>query len=221
LQTSSSPESEVPPLTRRVLDSLPQQPIHVARNWSKADVFLIEWPPHSGVSVVAKDMKRRAWWFRALAGRLFLRREWKVLRALDGMNGVPRAIARPDADSIVLQQMPGVPLKDMKRRDFPAAAMEKIEALINALHERGVTHGDLHAKNVLVDDAANVALIDWATATIWGNGRNAARQRLFREWRALDRRAVAKMKLGYARPQLSTQELAMLEGDGSTVLSRD
>jgi tRNA A-37 threonylcarbamoyl transferase component Bud32 len=144
--------SAAPRLTRRVLDTLPMRTLHAARNWSKADVYLSEWPPQSGHKVVVKDFKKRALWFRIVAGRYFLRREWQALRVLDGTRGVPRAIAKPDADSLVVEYVRGEPLSEIPRRTISDATMDRLETLVRTLHERGVTHGDLHLENILVDE---------------------------------------------------------------------
>jgi tRNA A-37 threonylcarbamoyl transferase component Bud32 len=189
--------------------------LHEARNWSKADVYLAEWPPQSGRQVVVKDFKKRALWFRIGAGRYFLRREWHALRALDGTPGVPRAIAKPDADSLVVEYVRGEPLSEMPDRGLDDATMERIEKLVHALHARGVTHGDLHHENILLDEDGKVALLDWATAHVFDR-RNKTQGWVFEEWQALDLRAVAKIKLYHARHRVSEQDYELLES-GSRV----
>lgn len=194
-----------------MLDSLPLRTLHEARNWSKADVYLSEWPPQSGRKVVVKDFKKRALWFRIVAGRYFLRREWHALRVLDGTPGVPRAIAKPDADSLVVEYVRGEALSEIPRRTISDATMDRLENLVRTLHERGVTHGDLHLENILVDEEGNVAMLDWATAHVF-NHRNKAQQWLFEEWQALDLRAVAKVKLYHARHRVNEHDRELLEG---------
>src|SRR5690606_27742381 len=96
-------------LTRRKLEKLPRESIHKARNWSKADVSIAEWPPQSGRRVVVKELKNRPLWYRVLAGRYLLRREWNTLCALRDLDGVPSPVARPDSDTIVMEFFPGKP----------------------------------------------------------------------------------------------------------------
>lgn len=189
--------------------------LHAARNWSKADVYLSEWPAGSGRQIVIKDFRKRALWFRIVAGRFFLRREWNALRALNGTPGVPRPVAKPDADSLVVEYLPGTALSDISRRTVSDATMERLEELIHTLHRRGVTHGDLHLENILVDEQGNVTLLDWATAHVFDK-RNKAQQWLFEEWQALDLRAVAKAKVYHARHLVTEQDQEFLEGGSRT-----
>jgi hypothetical protein len=217
-------------LSLRVLDAMPRTTIHQSRNWTKADVYLVEWPPESGTQVVVKDMRCCPLWFRMATGRAFMRREWKALRALDGTRGVPRPIARPHTDVLVMERMLGTPLCDIRSRDFTNEALARIEEIVAELHARGVTHGDLHDNNILIagvpskssqaveaEGENDVTLIDWATALVWGRKRNAAKERLFREFEILDRRSVAKVKLAYARDKLSDDEFELLDKGGTTL----
>lgn len=207
-------------LTLRVLDSLSRTPIHTARNWSKADVYLVEWPPDSGVQVVVKDLRRCPLWFRISMGRSFMRREWKALRVLDGTRGVPCAVAKPSVDVLVIEYLAGSALKNLKPKHYPREATLQLEELVRALHARGVTHGDLHDSNILIEQnesGVQVFLIDWATALVWKLHRSAAQQRLFREFRSLDLRSIAKMKLFYDRDHLGEDEMQLLEKGGSTL----
>ena len=203
--TSSSPR-----LTARVLATLPQETLHAARNWSKADVRSAAWPPNSGARVIIKDLRGRSLWFRLLYGRHVLRREWRVLRALSGVKGVPRVIGRPHPDVLVMEQVSGTSLAKMDAVQLKPETVARLEKLMEQLHARGVTHGDLHADNILLDDAGNVHLIDWATAHLGGNRRGAASW-LAEEWRALDDRAVAKVKLFYAKNHVTETDLDTLE----------
>jgi tRNA A-37 threonylcarbamoyl transferase component Bud32 len=196
-------------LTRRVLESLPLTPIHRARNWSKADVSELEWPPGSGERVVVKDFKNRPRWFRILAARPMLRREARALRALKDVEGVPKLVAYPDADCIVQQKMPGIQLQEIDRHDVDEETVVRLDALVAEIHERGVTHGDLHHENILVQDG-QVALIDWATAAMFPQKNRGLRGWLFEEFQALDLRAVAKVKLFYVR-RLSQEDYDLLE----------
>jgi aminoglycoside phosphotransferase (APT) family kinase protein len=199
------------------LERLTLKPLHQARNWSKADVFLAEWPPDSGRHVVVKDFKKNPLWYRLIAGRHFLQREWKTLRALSGMEGVPAAIAKPDADAIVIEHCRGTPASHFAARTLPAAALQKLGGLIESLHTCGVTHGDLHQSNILVADDGAITLIDWATASHFGTRPRGLKARLFAEWRTLDKRAVAKLKARHAPTLLSEEERDILWQGGSGV----
>lgn len=197
-------------LTRREMESLPREALHIARNSTKADVYRFEWPPASGQFVVLKDMKARPAWFRFTAGRLFLRREHRALRALEGIQGIPRAIARPDADSLVMEWHGGTPVMDWKMGAMPVESIEKAGQIIAQAHARGVVHGDLHRSNILLTETGEVTLIDWATAGVFGTRRVKAKDFTFEEWRALDVRAIAKLKARHAPLVISDEEKDLL-----------
>jgi serine/threonine protein kinase len=214
---NQKPESKTPRLTRRKLKNLPRESIHKARNWSKADVSIAEWPPTSGHRVVVKELKNCPLWFRILAGRYLLRREWKTLCALADLEGVPSPIARPDSDTIVMEFRPGRPLDKLKWWQVPDNVVEKIENLVAQIHARGITHGDLHGYNVLVDEGGAVALIDWATASTFGERRGAAKSFTFDEWRALDERALAKIKIYFEPVDMTPLQHDLLLNGGSRI----
>jgi hypothetical protein len=202
-------------LTRRELETLPRRSLHQARNWSKADVSLIEWPPQSGQLVVVKDMRTRPLWFRVLAGRALMWREWRALRALEDLSGVPSPLTRPDADCFVMEYKPGRQLDSMEKWEISGDAVEKIVALLAEVHRRGVTHGDLHSHNILLDDNGEVALIDWATACVFGARRLGPKAVSFDEWKALDERALAKIKCASAPLDVTPRERDLLLHGGS------
>jgi tRNA A-37 threonylcarbamoyl transferase component Bud32 len=214
---TQNPKSKTPRLTRRKLKKLPRESIHNARNWSKADVSIAEWPPNSGRRVVVKELKHRPLWFRILAGRYLLRREWKTLCALADLEGVPTPIARPDSDTIVMEFRPGQPLDKLLWWQVPDDVIEKIENLVAQIHARGITHGDLHGYNVLVDESGEVTLIDWATASTFGRRRGTAKALTFSEWRALDERALAKIKIVFAPVDMTPLQHDLLLNGGSRV----
>lgn len=206
-----------PRLTRRKLAKLQRESIHEARNWSKADVSIAEWPPNSGQRVVIKELKNRPLWYRVLAGRYFLRREWKTLCALQDLKGVPSPVARPDSDTIVMEYHPGQPLDKLAWWDVPEDVVADIEELVEEIHGRGITHGDLHGYNVLVDEDGEITLIDWATASTFGERRGAAKSFTFDEWRALDDRALAKIKIVYAPTEITPTQHDLLLNGGSRI----
>lgn len=209
--------AKTPRLTRHKLKELPRESIHQARNWSKADVSIAEWPPKSGQRVVIKELKDCPLWFRVLAGRYLLRREWKTLCALADLEGVPAPIARPDSDTIVMEFRPGKPLDKIFWWQAPDDVVEKIENLVTQIHARGITHGDLHGYNVLVDESGEIALIDWATASTFGERRGAAKSFTFEEWRALDERALAKIKIAFAPTEITPFQHDLLLNGGSRI----
>jgi serine/threonine protein kinase len=192
----------------------PREWLHQARNWSKADVWRAEWPLESGQFVVVKDMRPRPLWFKALAGRYFLKREGRALRALDGMESVPRFLGMPNPDCLIMEWKAGRPVFDYAKGEIPPAALDNLARVVKEVHARGVTHGDLHRENVLVADDDTISLIDWATASVFGTSQRWTK----REWISLDDRAVAKIKFRHA-PHLLDQKERDLLLNGSLMYS--
>lgn len=210
--------STVPPLKRRELAAQAITPIHRPRNWSKADVSLVEWPAGSGQQLVIKDFARRPLWFRIILGRMLLRREWRALRALQDIEAVPTAHHRIDADGFIMEYCPGQKVDDVSEEDMPPGLVSHIEDLVKAIHARGVTHGDLHASNVLITrQGCGFALIDWATACYFGPQPRHWRKVLFHELSALDDRAIAKLKVTYQPESITDRQRHLLLNGGSAV----
>lgn len=210
--------SHNPPLTRRTLETLDLAPLHRARNWSKADVSLLEWPVGSGHQLVIKDFARRPLWFRVIMGRALLRREWRTLRALRDVDGVPAAHQRIDADAFLMDYCEGQKVSDVSEASMPPGLVDSIEALVKVIHSRGVTHGDLHTDNILITEkGCGFALIDWATAYYFGAHPRGWRKVLFHELSALDDRAMAKLKVTYQPASVTERQRDLLLNGGSSV----
>jgi hypothetical protein len=213
-----STPNQLPPLSRRELNKLQLTPIHRARNWSKADVSLVEWPKGSGNQLVIKDFAKRPLWFRFILARALMRREWRTLRALHDVEQVPTAHRRIDADAFLMDYYQGQQISGIAESEMPDGLTSEIEALVKTIHARGVTHGDLHSSNILIGgDTHGFALVDWATACYFGPHPRGWRKVLFHELAALDDRAVAKMKVHYHPASLTEHQRDLLLNGGSTI----
>jgi predicted Ser/Thr protein kinase len=102
-----------------------------------------------------------------LFGRISLSWEEAALRRLEGMEGVPAFILRPSPHEIHISALKGRPLDKMKRGELSESCFEKLVALMHGIHERGVAHGDLHQRNILVDED-RPSVIDFSTAYVKG-----------------------------------------------------
>jgi hypothetical protein len=202
-------------LSRHQLELLPRESLHEARNWSKADVSVAQWPPESGQRVVIKDLRKRPLWYRMLAGRYFLWREWRALCVLKDLDCIPNPVARPDADCFVIEHKLGRQMEMIAPEAMPFGVSAKVERIVALIHARGVTHGDLHSYNILVDENGEVALIDWATACVFGKNPSGAKRLAFEEWCALDERALAKVKIMLAPQELTERERDLIQNGGS------
>jgi hypothetical protein len=202
---------------RLALQAADRRVLHAARNETKAIVSLVQWPPASDEVVVVKDLSSRAPWFRLLVGRWLLGREWKALEFLAGTRGVPAPVARVDADAFAMKHCPGDSFLRFSPGELPSSAVRQLEGIVEQMHARGVTHGDLHRDNILLDSEGEVSVIDWATACVFGPHHGGFKAWTWREWQALDLRALAKIKARYAPELLRPDERARLENGGSPV----
>lgn len=197
----------------KAVDSWPY--LAEARNWSKAQVRVGEWPVGSGKTVVAKDIRQQPFWFRLLYTRHTLKREWDALIALKDVEFVPHALERPSPDLFLMEQCPGEEAHELPEGAELDEFLHRLDDLIAQVHVRGVTHGDLHRDNILRAPDGTVSLIDWATASVYGPRPFGLKKWLFVEFRALDLRAVAKIKARHATHLLTESEKELLAGGGS------
>ncbi|MCB9702194.1 MAG: AAA family ATPase [Myxococcales bacterium] len=102
-----------------------------------------------------------------------LRREWTILRALAAVPGVVRALEIREEDGeliLVLADFGGTSLAaalddpGLGLRERVAIAIE-IAVALAGVHAAGVIHRDIKPRNILVDDARRVQLIDFGIAT--------------------------------------------------------
>lgn len=147
---------------------------------------------------VFKDYGRAAsGWFGCLIAPLLLWREATALSALEGLSGVPRLYRRVDARGLLIEHCPATVWPQAQAGD---AAYVRLEALVRAMHERGIAHGDLRGGgNILVDGQDRPYLVDFVSRIRRGSAWNRPWNWLFRQFVAADESALAKLRLRYAR----------------------
>jgi len=163
----------------------------VQGRWIKADVHKIYW---HGRPLVVKSFARKSLPVRWI-GRLQIAREERAFQAVIGIEGIPMLHGRPDAETLVIDFVPGVPLTDIPPRPRSnRRCIEQVVHLVQAIHARGVAHLDLRGRNnVLVDAEGTVRVIDFAAA--WVAPEGSSRQRfLFPLLSSIDRSALLKWK---------------------------
>src|SRR5262249_6772871 len=178
-------------LTRAVIATLPRRRLHGGRNPSKAVVDLVE---TDGRAVVLKDVAPRSWPVRAVIGPWQLDRETRAYRALEGVRGIPALVARVDRQAIGLEYVPGRNLAFCRRGDLPASFFDALDRLLDAVHARGVAHGDLHRHDVLSGPGGEPYLVDWSTGVVAAPGAGPWSRFLSRQMCLADRRSAAKLR---------------------------
>jgi len=102
-----------------------------------------------------------------LYGRICLHWEALALRRLKGIEGVPVYLGKATKNSIRMTRLPGTPLDKLKIGELSELCFHQLQDLIHTIHSRGVAHGDLHMRNILVYEE-KPSVIDFSTAYVRG-----------------------------------------------------
>lgn len=154
--------------------------------------------PHGTGHAIRKDFGPRNAVTRGVIGPLLVRREWSILKRLEGVAGVPRVFEIADRGrALLLEYVAGRTLGKFKDGELPESVYAQIEETLAGVHRRGVVHLDLRQKkNVLVADAdLRPWLIDFANAARV-DGASPLRP-LAEKLRAIDRSGLLKFKARY------------------------
>lgn len=117
--------------------------------------------PYQGRPVVVKDYRRYQGTPLALAARLLVWRETRILRALSDWSHAPTLLGSAGL-LLGLELVSGVPLSEISPESCPPL-LRQLGGMVARLHASGVLHNDLHASNLLVS-AGTLVLLDYASA---------------------------------------------------------
>ena len=174
---------------------------------TQSSVYLVE---IDGARAAVKDLSAVRGPFRVLAPWL-LAREAKALRALQGVAGIPKFYNRPDRFSLAMEYIEGTPLDTFRTGELAPEVFPRIEQTIDAMHARGVSHGDLKRRsNLLLTPDGEIYLIDFAASLA------PARWNLLGRWlqqqlALVDDKSVPRLKRFVAPELLSPEDIAKLE----------
>ena len=112
---------------------------------------------------------------------------------------------------MALEWIEARPLAELDASALPEGWATRAAAILDGLHSNGVALGDLHHRDLLIDAAGDVYLIDLATAWVSGSRPGPLRRGIFRRLCELDRLALARMR---ARADGEDPE-QVVERDGS------
>ena len=170
-----------------------------ARNITKARIHLEQ---RDGNDVIIKDYSARNFLIRYY-GRFTLRREAKAYARLAGIKGFPLCYGFEGKDALVLQYIAGHPPGWFRLRKvkIPESAFDKLDQIVLSMHSRGVANSDLHRSNILLTEAGDVYMVDFASAFI--SNKPGSPGPLTRLMMQLDLYAAAKIRaryLGWPKP---------------------
>lgn len=166
---------------------------HTPRNISKARIRCEQ---RDGRLLAVKDYSTRSGLMKHY-GRMTLRNELRAYRRMRGITGIPACFGLKTPDILELEYVNAVPLSRMKPGTVSAAIFDRLEQVVASMHARGVANTDIHRSNVLVSDAGDVYLVDFAHALV---ARDPHRPGFFvRVAMELDRYACARIRARYLR----------------------
>ncbi len=194
-------------ITRQQLESSPTQMLSEGRNWTKGQVRLLEW---QGRRLAVKDILSAHPLFRNSLGKWLIRREAGILKELQGIPEVPAIYCRIDRWAFAREYVQGEPLRIHRKGQVPKEVFRHLQEVIGQMHARGIAHGDLHHRNILLDGPGKLYLIDFSNSIRRGGRWNPIQQWIFRQWARIDRRAILKLKSRYRPEDLSPQEKEVL-----------
>ncbi|MBN2450463.1 MAG: protein kinase family protein [Lentisphaeria bacterium] len=181
--------------------------LHSAGSITNADTYLLA---SSFGPCVLKTFRRRWWCARVLFTRWTLRREAAAMRRLEGLRGVPALHGMVGRDSMLMEFVEGegtlTDSRELRPEQYPPPDFfRRLAALVQALHDRGVCHGDMRRRNILLGRDGTPYLIDFATAVSLDGPGGLLRRTVHRLLRRSDQFAVAKIIHSYY-PGLLTEE---------------
>lgn len=175
--------------------------LHQAHSDSQADIWLVGLK--SGEQAVLRDYSGERSAPQRLLCRWALKREVKVHALLEGVPGIPRLIQVLDRDRYLMEWIDGAPLSSFKKDRMTVQFFQSLQSTLTEMHRRGVAHGDLRNKNIMVTPDGRPYVIDFSTAW-WGT--SFWRKPLFHFMRDIDLRRLAKSKAKFCPESLSDLE---------------
>lgn len=147
-------------VTRELLCAPETQMLHKGKT-ANADVFKVI--TSQGVFVV-KDFKKCPWWIRETYGRIMATREYKMMKTIEDIPGVPNKLFKLDGYAMGMAFLDSQTFSYYRQQHIklPVAFFEQLEQLMQAIHARNISHLDSrNSKNVLVLTDGSPALIDF------------------------------------------------------------
>ncbi|HEX8463207.1 MAG TPA: RIO1 family regulatory kinase/ATPase [Abditibacterium sp.] len=186
-------------VTRRELEAKTIRVIHEGKGF-QSSVFLVDW---DGKLAAVKDFSRGPKWFRFFVAPFLVRREVKALKHLDGTPGIPRFFDQIDRLAFAIEFIEGRPVSSIHRGEMPPEVFGRMAQVVEAMHARGVAHGDLKRRsNLLLTPQNEVFVIDFAAAII---ARGPLSTKVMRALAEVDDKSLPRLKK-FVAPELLTEE---------------
>jgi predicted Ser/Thr protein kinase len=194
-------------LRRRDLPPLIEHIVHRGRGYqSSVYVICVE-----GQRAAVKDFADTPHAFRRWVAPFLVSREIAALAHLQGATGVPKYFGRIDRYAFMMEYIEGTPLADFKEGELAPEVFDKVQRVIDGIHERGVSHGDLKRRsNLLLTPDGEIYLIDFAAAIIGNRPARPFWNWLQKEVARVDDKSVPRLKKFVAPEALTEADLYKL-----------
>lgn len=187
---SQADRSEVPLRPQDLEHRRPERRLP-GRNVTKADILVYRL---DGRPVAVKTYASRPAWVRHALGRWLIRREAAAYGAAAGVDGLPAFLGRLGPYALATAWIEARPLSSWSGRRVDDSVFDAVEAILQALHGRGVAVADLHHRDVLLAADGSVFLVDLAMAWLLGKRPGRLRRALFDRLSEQDFVALARMR---------------------------
>lgn len=204
-----------PPINRKALSASTWALQDGKRSPFKPEIYFLDWQDQA---LCIKDFSHCDALIRKTLGRWTVNKEACVLAALDGISGVPRLAGVIDGPALVTKRLDAnalsktVPEKPLSENTLTPAFFEAAAVLLATLHNVGVTHGDIHRSNLLIDSAGRPVFIDFASALVDDRKMSRLKGWAWRTLAKIDLISMLNMRQKYFPDHpLSAEEIALLE----------
>ncbi|HPB30319.1 MAG TPA: RIO1 family regulatory kinase/ATPase [Candidatus Sumerlaeota bacterium] len=214
----SEAEESLKSMTRAEVEGCIVKCLHEGRSMAQANIELLE---IGGRRYILKDFHRRGRLIRFLWGRRIIAREARVYRRLNGIEGIPRVLRVLDRDGFIMEYVPGTRIPHRRDSALTPVFFERLKAVMGRMHERGITHGDIRRKNILVTEDGRPFVIDFAgafcvkpesvTSRIWSAPFRSLQKAVFRRLKKVDEITVLGIQHHLLPDSLSPEEQRRLQ----------
>jgi hypothetical protein len=195
------------PFTRESVERYIEGELHRGRSSAQPSIYLVR---RNEEEYVLKDAMRCPALIRWTFGRWVIQHEYRVCRRLGGIRGIPRVYGLLDDYALIMERLEAQQLPHLRENFLTPEFFVRLKKLLSELHARGIAHGDLRRKNVLVNRDLEPCIIDFATAfTLKANAWWGARL-LFWHYCKVDNITVLKMQKHYFPESLTQEEEGLL-----------
>jgi predicted Ser/Thr protein kinase len=177
-------------------------PLAAGRGWLPARCDIVHLA--DGQAGVLKDFSVSRDPLRRMLGRIAVGRERRAYQRLNGLAGFPQLLDA-GADTLLLRYIANSAPVNEIHLENPAAYIRQFEKLLDSMHARGVSHGEIRLAHVLADTAGQPWLVDFATATVTDPSRPSL---IFRVQKRLDRYGWLSIKERFLSGVLTPDEQA-------------